>query len=557
MTDYYPHDQVTSKLPLPNPADEHALFGGEGDLLARAQAFGKAHGYHILVREPCDDVLQSLAYLSHDKVMVILKPGVYREITYRMPWRGKHLWIYGLPTAGRPQIQGQRKIGNAYGSPGVFIQGVSGQRIMIENVEISGFSGNAITQSAECELLIRNCFIHSNGGRALFRGVGCYCSPNLGGTYLIDSELRDAASHTIYLDYGGASVVSGCYVTAPGKSSHCIKNISQHTLVESTTFAAGIDGHNGFSGVNAWVYVDDNPHDPREYAGSAPYDGTSGTDYAMVRNNRFVTPGSHGAMASLQTRSAANGNHPAYPAPGIGFEGMVKAHKDACEPYCDPDMPASMWDDLYWDTFQARQQYWMNNDFVVTDRPELTEHMDGLTVAHDHPVTWSPDNGVPIPVDDGWQTWLSDKLERRVTCEILHKGNRWPTGLHKQMDWRKGIDATYAALPAATEVIRPLEGEPLQPEDYDPMLRRWTGVDLVLHGGGQEPGDPSAPVDPPVPEPLPPVEPPVDPAPEPEPDPESEPEPPQSEWRRVVRAEYQDQHAWYRDTLEIKDKPTY
>ena len=91
MTEYYAHEIVTPKLRPPTVEDELQIFGPAGSLAARVADIGSAIGFQVITVDPGDDVFQRLGYAAKDaKVLVILEPGDYREITYRMPgpWRG-------------------------------------------------------------------------------------------------------------------------------------------------------------------------------------------------------------------------------------------------------------------------------------------------------------------------------------------------------------------------------------------------------------------------------------------------------------------------------------
>ena len=560
MTEYYAHEIVTPKLRPPTVEDELQIFGPAGSLAARVADIGSAIGFQVITVDPGDDVFQRLGYAAKDaKVLVILEPGDYREITYRMPGPWRELWLYGIPgDDGVPRIQGQRPVGSPYGSPGLFMSVGAGKRMYIENLEISGFAGNAITQSAHGDLLLRNAFIHSNGGRALFRGVGCRYG-RLGSTILIDSELRDANSHTVYLDYSGLSVVSGCHVSRPQKVSHCIKNISRKTLVEHNVFATGEMGQRIEDTTNAWVLVDDNAFDPREYAGSAPYDAYSGADFALVRNNLLISHESNGPWASLQTRPSTNGGHPALPAPGLGTEGFSRGELDACGDTLDPLAIGPMWTDAYWDDYQPHTQYWLDNTFEIHGS---AHRMAGITIAHDHPVMWTPQGGGPLPLTDERRAWLVSKLEGRVTTRLYERGNVFPDTLPIHYSWRAGASQPYCDLVPADQVVLPMAGD-VDPLAVDPLLRRWTALDLIRHYADQAPGEPiplpSKPATVPEPEPELPVvvTPPADPVPEPVPEPEPE-APHVPYWETVgVMSEFSNASDHYRQVLQRMRRVTY
>lgn len=515
--DYYPHDPVVGRIPAPGTADELKRFEDrigpsaagadlQARLIDRVAAFGAAQGFHVVKLAPGVDVFARLNRPGRKRILAILPPGDYFETAYRVNGAWDDLWLYGIPAEGaRPRVLALRKRGNRYGSPPTFFAASKRQRLFIENLEIGGFAGNTVAQGAEADLLIRNCFIHSNGGRALFRGVGCYFSPKLGGTYLIDSEFRDASSHTVYLDYGDIAVISGCYLSRQGRSKHTIKNISRRTLVEHSTFATGIDGVRGSDATNAWASVNNDPGGPREYGGSAAYDGMSGTDFAIVRNNRFITPGSNGVIASLQTRTAATGNLPAHPLPEVEWKGMAQAHLDACSYYIETDLapgwgftqrvaardfktgaaPSAMWTDAFWANFEPRKQYWIDNAFVVRNGREQVGYMIGVTVAHAHPTSSSQDRLMRhLEVPATWHRWLTEKLNGRATVRFYHRGNEFQPGLIKNISWIGGIDQFYGdQLPPESAAIRALEGEPPEPTAISPMLRRWTAMDYLAYVG--------------------------------------------------------------------------
>ncbi|MCB1774815.1 MAG: right-handed parallel beta-helix repeat-containing protein [Gammaproteobacteria bacterium] len=517
IDDYYPHESVKSRIRSPDAAAELTLFDGrtgpavsgealQARLVDRVTAFGEAQGFHVVTLAPGTDVFAPLNRLRQRRILAILSPGEYYETAFRVNGNWDDLWLYGIPADGaRPRVLALRKRGNRYGSPPTFFAASRRQRLFIENLEIGGFAGNTVAQGAEADLLIRNCFIHSNGGRALFRGVGCYFSPHLGGTYLVDSEFRDASSHTVYLDYGDIAVISGCRFSRQGRAKHTIKNISRRTLVENSTFATGMDGIRGSDGTNAWVAVSNAAGSPREYSGSAAYDGMSGTDFALVRNNRIITPGSNGVIASLQTRTAATGNLPAHPLPEVEWKGMAQAHLDACSYHIETDLapgwgftqrvaerdfktgaaPSVMWTDRFWDEFQPRTQYWVDNTFEVRNGREQVGYMIGISVAHGHPTSSSQDRLMRhLEVPAAWHRWLTEKLDGRATVRFYHRGNVFPPGLIRNISWIGGIDQFYGdRLPPESDAIQALDGEPPEATTVSPMLRRWTAKEFLVYTG--------------------------------------------------------------------------